>query len=112
MQLIFEIKEYHSNDYGHLVGLFSSKEMAFIGTQQYLNYLTDDAKIYLGDEKLEEELLFIEEVRKNFLPKIATFVPARGKSEGINCFSIECLPLYDEVKDFFEADLEEYPKSF
>ena len=104
MQLIFKIKDYHLNDYGHSVGLFSSKEMAYIGTQQYLDYLVDDAKIYLDGEKLEEELLFIKEARKKFLPIIANFIPVRGKSEFINYFSIECIPLHNEVKDFFEAD--------
>jgi len=101
MQLIYCIKDYHESERGFLVGLFTTKEAAYIGTQQYLDYLIYDARTYIGGEELEKELNYIAKVKENFLPIINSFELRVGSSEGIDCFSVECLAIYEKMEDFF-----------
>ncbi len=107
MQLIYCIKDYHMSERGYLVGLFTTKEAAYIGTQQYLDYLTHDARTYIGGEELKKELDYIAKVKEKFLPRINSFELRVGSSEGIECFSVECLALYEGMGDFF-AELEDF----
>lgn len=101
MQLIYCIKDYHMSENGYLVGLFTTKEAAYIGTQQYLDYLIYDARTYIGGEELEKELDYIAKVKGQFLPRINSFELKEGRSEWAECFTIECLPLYEGMEDFF-----------
>lgn len=102
MQLIYCVKDYHLSERGNLVGLFTTKEAAYIGTQQYLDYLIYDARTYIGGEELEKELDYIAKVKEKFLPRINSFELREGSSEGVECFSVECFALYEGMEDFFE----------
>lgn len=104
MQLIYCIKDYHMDNREHLVGLFTTKEVAYIGTQQYLDYLIYDARTYLGGKELEEELDYITKVKEDFLPMINSFKLEVGHGASTKCFSIECLPVYEGMEDFFRTD--------
>ena len=101
MQFIYCIKDYHMSERGCLVGLFTTKEAAYIGTQQYLDYLIHDARTYIGGEKLKKELDYIAKVKEKFLPIINSFELGVGRSEWTESFCIECHALYEKMEDFF-----------
>lgn len=101
MQLIYCIKDYHIDGGDHLVGLFTTKEAAYIGTQQYLDYLIYDARTYIGGKELEEELNYITRVKENFLPIINSFELRVGHGASAEYFGIKCLALYEGMEDFF-----------
>lgn len=104
MQLIYCIKDYHMDSGEHLVGLFTTKEAAYIGTQQYLDYLIYDARTYIGGKELEEELDYITKVKENFLPMINSFELREGHGACAEHFDIKSLLLYEGMEDFFRTD--------
>lgn len=107
MQLIFIIRDHYLSDYGSIIGSYSTKELAHIGVQKYLESLTDDARLYLGGEKLAQELERIKKMKKEFLPIIANYKPCIGRNSSACWLSIEVMPLYNSIQDFYIGSKED-----
>lgn len=101
MKKIIVFKERWPFSCSHLVATFTSTKLAYDYLINYLNYLENDAKEYMGGKQLQMELLRLDIIRDNIKEILNWDLGLDANLHGLHCqgFELDVIHCIEEDSD-------------
>ena len=109
MKKIIVFKECWPFSGPHLVATFTSTKLAYNYLINYLNYLENDAKEYMGGKQLQMELLRFDIIRDNIKEILNWDLDLDADLHGLHCqgFELDVIHCIEEDSDLIYRKKEE-----